>query len=79
MNNRVIFRKIPLELLIETLIDIQSSGANYIDIIGVQNDVQDVVTISVQREYLSNSEENVEDVDFINDKLSDEDINDLMI
>lgn len=79
MNNRVIFRKIPLELLIETLIDIQSSGANYIDIIGVQNDVQDVVTISVQREYLSNSEKNVEDVDFINDKLSDEDINDLMI
>jgi hypothetical protein len=79
MNNRVIFRKIPLELLIETLIDIHNSGANYIDIIGVQNDVQDVVTISVQREYLSNSEENVEDVDFINDKLSDEDINDLMI
>jgi hypothetical protein len=79
MNNRVIFRKIPLELLIETLIDIHNSGANYIDIIGVQNDAQDVVTISVQREYLSNNEENVEDVDFINDKLSDEDINDLMI
>ena len=77
---RVKFRKIPLKHLIDTLIHLHDSGADYIDIIGVEDKIQDVVTLSVQAEYMNNPSDNVPDnVDFINDKLTDEDINDLML
>lgn len=79
MSKQVKFRKIPLKLLIETLIHIHDSGADYIDIIGVQDDVQDVVTIAVEEEYLrDDTTEKPDNIDLINDKLSDEDINDLL-
>jgi hypothetical protein len=71
MNKQIKFRKIPLKVLIETLIHIHNTGADYVDIIGVQDDVQDVVTIAVEDEYMSDDNDN--------DKLDDEDINDLMI
>lgn len=74
------FKKIPLKLLIETLIHIQQSGADYIDIIGVAGETRDVVTISVEYEYMSTPDVDApEDTHFINDKtLSDEDLNDLL-
>jgi len=77
---RVKFRKIPLRNLIDTLIQLHESGADYVDIIGVEDKMQDVVTLSVQAEYMNNSSDNVPDnIDFINDKLTDDDIKDLMI
>jgi len=66
-------------MLIETLIHIENSGASYIDIIGVQDDDQDIVTIAVESDYMTNNQDAPSDIDFINDKLSDEDLNDLMI
>lgn len=74
------FKKIPLKLLIETLIHIQQSGADYIDIIGVAGETRDVVTISVEYEYMSTADADTpEDTHLINDKtLSDEDLNDLI-
>ena len=77
---RVKFRKIPLKHLIDTLIHLYNSGADYIDIVGVEDKVQDVVTLSVQAEYMNNPSDNVPDnIDFINDKLTDDDINNLML
>jgi hypothetical protein len=77
---RVKFRKIPLRNLIETLIQLHESGADYVDIIGVEDKIQDVVTLSVQAEYMNNSSDNVPDnIDFINDKLTDDDINNLVL
>ena len=77
---RVKFRKIPLKHLIDTLIHLYDSGADYVDIIGVEDKIQDVVTLSVQAEYMNNPSDNVPDnIDFINDKLTDDDINDLML
>lgn len=77
---RVKFRKIPLKHLIDTLIHLYDSGVDYIDIIGVEDKVQDVVTLSVQAEYMNNPSDNVPDnIDFINDKLTDDDINNLML
>jgi hypothetical protein len=77
---RVKFRKIPLKHLIDTLIHLHDSGADYVDIIGVEDKIQDVVTLSVQAEYMNNSSDNVPDnIDFINDKLTDDDINDLVL
>lgn len=74
------FKKIPLKLLIETLTHIYDSGAEYIDIIGVAGETRDVVTISVEYEYMSEPDaETPEDTHLINDKtLSDEDLNDLL-
>lgn len=71
------FRKINLEALIDTLTHIYDSGANYVDIIGTLDDVQDVINIVVQKEYLTDDTEEEEEEDYT-DTLSDEDINNLL-
>jgi len=81
MGKQVRFRKVPLEMLIETLTHLYNSGANYIDIVGVEDVERDVVTISVKNEYIDDgrdSDDIPNNVEFINDKLSDEDINNLL-
>jgi len=76
------FRKISLQVLIDTLTHIWDSGADYVDIIGIQNDEQDVINIVVQEDYMSDDIEEYEEGD--NDEnpslppLSDEDINNLI-
>jgi hypothetical protein len=74
------FKKIPLKLLIDTLTHLYDVGADYIDIIGISGETQDVVTISVEYEYMSRFDVEMPDVThLINDKtLSDEDLNDLI-
>ena len=80
-NKEVRFRKINLQFLIETLTHIYDAGADYVDIVGTQDDVQDTINIIVQEEYMTEEpieeEENISDDD-IPTKLSDEDINNLI-
>ena len=71
------FRKISLELLLDTLTHIWDSGADYVDIIGIQGEDQDVINIVVQEEYMS-EEEDIEEDDEDPPTLSDEDINNLI-
>jgi hypothetical protein len=75
------FRKISLQLLLDTLTHIWDSGADYVDIIGIQGEDQDVINIVVQEEYMS-EEEDIEDYDEEHSDdpptLSDEDINNLI-
>lgn len=75
-NKEVRFRKINLQFLIETLTHIYDAGADYVDIIGIQDDVQDTINIVVQEEYMNTEENEEEEND--DDKLSDEDINNLI-
>ena len=75
-NKEVRFRKINLRVLIETLSHIYDAGADYVDIIGIQDDVQDTINIVVQEEYMNTEENEEEEND--DDKLSDEDINNLI-
>ncbi len=80
-NKEVRFRKINLQFLIETLTHIYDAGADYVDIVGTQDDVQDTINIIVQEEYMT--EERIEEEEDIPDddepqKLSDEDINNLI-
>ena len=83
-NKEVRFRKINLQFLIETLTHIYDAGADYVDIVGTQDDVQDTINIIVQEEYMTNEpldEEPLideEDDDDEPQKLSDEDINNLI-
>jgi len=75
------FRKISLELLLDTLTHIWDAGADYVDIIGIQGEDQDVINIVVKEDYMS-EEEDIEDYDDDDDNetptLSDEDINNLI-
>lgn len=80
-NKEVRFRKISLQMLIDTLTHIYNSGADYVDIIGIQNDEQDVINIVVKEDYMTDEE--LEEYDEEDDDedvppLSDEDINNLI-
>lgn len=77
-NKEIRFRKISLQLLLDTLTHIWDSGADYVDIIGIQNEDQDVINIVVKDDYMS-EEEDIEDYDDDDTPtLSDEDINNLI-
>jgi hypothetical protein len=78
-NKEIRFRKISLQLLLDTLTHIWDSGADYVDIIGIQGEDQDVINIVVKEEYMSEEENDVYDEEEEdNDTLSDEDINNLI-
>jgi len=79
-NKEIRFRKISLELLLDTLTHLWDAGADYVDIIGIQGEDQDVINIVVKEDYMS-EEEDIEDYDDDEDEdkpLSDEDINNLI-
>lgn len=81
-DNELRFRKISLRLLLDTLTHIWNSGADYVDIIGIQGDEQDVINIVVQEDYMTDEEleEDDDDDEELDDDvpLSDEDINNLI-
>ena len=76
-NGELRFRKISLRLLLDTLTHIWNSGADYVDIIGLRGDEQDVINIVVQEDYMTDEELEEEDEDD-DTPLSDEDINNLI-
>lgn len=76
-NGELRFRKISLRLLLDTLTHIWNSGADYVDIIGLRGDEQDVINIVVQEDYMTDEEVEEEEEDD-DTPLSDEDINNLI-
>jgi hypothetical protein len=81
-NKEIRFRKISLQLLLDTLTHIWDAGADYVDIIGIQGEDQDVINIVVQEDYMSEEDTDVYDEEEEDDDdtptLSDEDINNLI-
>lgn len=81
-KKEVRFRKINLQFLIETLTHIYDAGADYVDIVGTQDDVQDTINIVVQEEYMTDEpldeEPLIDEEDDEPQTLSDEDINNLI-
>ena len=77
-NKEIRFRKISLQLLLDTLTHIWDAGADYVDIIGIQGEDQDVINIVVQEDYMS--DEPIDEAEEEDDPptLSDEDINNLI-
>lgn len=87
MENKkeVVLRKIPLKLVIEILTDLWNRGADYVDIIGMSDEIQDNIAIAAKDEYFSKGEgiddeaydieidEEEEDTSF-----NDEDLNELI-
>lgn len=62
MENRktAVFRKIPLEALIDILKEVYEQGADFVDIVGTPDEEQDTIGIYIYPEYM-NTEENGED------------------
>ena len=89
--NRPIIKKIPLNELIDILSDLYNRGVDYIDILAPEEPSEDDrMTIKFTKEYMSpdaeleegeeldDNEEDVLDISIIPEKLSDEDLNQLI-
>ena len=83
MENKqeVTLKKIPLKLFIEVLTDAWNKGADYIDIIGTPNELQDNIGIAIREDYYIKGDKEETDFDIEIDasrKLDDEDLNQLI-
>ena len=89
--NRPIIKKIPLNELIDILSDLYNRGVDYIDILAPEEPSEDDrMTIKFTKEYMSpdaeleegeeldDDEEDVLDISIVPEKLSDEDLNQLL-
>jgi len=83
-NREVKIQKIPLDRLIETLVDLYNKGIDYIDIAGLPGIDQDRMAIVFTKEYMTeegkkNFGEDYElDLEISPSKLTDDDINQLI-
>ena len=83
-NREVKIQKIPLDRLIETLVDLYNKGIDYVDIAGVPGLDQDRMAIVFTREYMTEEgKKNFGEEDELNfqigpSKLTDDDINQLI-
>lgn len=59
-KEKVTLRKIPIETLIATLVEIYDKGADYVDIVGIPDDTQDEIGIIVKEEYYHTNPEDGE-------------------
>ena len=83
MENKqeVTLRKIPLKIFIEVLTDAWNKGADYVDIIGTANELQDNIGIAIKEDYYTqgDKEESSFDIEIdSSDNLDDEDLNQLI-
>jgi hypothetical protein len=76
-NKEIALRKIPLKVLIEILQDVWDQGADYVDIIGIPDAIQDNICIAVKEEYMTDSQEE-ENPSPENKEITDEDLNQLI-
>jgi len=80
MENRqeITLKKIPLKLFIEVLTDAWNKGADFVDIIGVPDELQDNIGIAIKEDYYTkgNDKDDVE-IDPSKD-LDDNELNQLI-
>ena len=82
-NRKVKIQKIPLDRLIDTLVDLYNKGIDYVDIAGVPGEEFDRMAIAFTRDYMTEQgKKNFEgfdlDVEIKPDRLTDSDLNDLI-
>lgn len=79
-NREVKIEKIPLDRLIDTLVELYNKGIDYIDIAGVPGTDYDSMAIAFNRDYMTeqgkkNFAELDEEIEIKPNKLTDDDIN----
>lgn len=83
-NREVKIQKIPLDRLIETLVDLYNKGIDYVDISGMPGIDQDRMAIVFTKDYMTEEgkknfgEEDELDLEIGPSKLTDDDINQLI-
>ena len=82
-NREVKIEKIPLDKLIDTLVELYNRGIDYIDVVGVPGKEFDRMGIAFTRDYMTEQgKENFEgldlDIEIKATKLTDEDLNELI-
>jgi len=83
-NNEVTFKKIPLKVFLDILHDAWEKGADYVDIVGVPDEVQDNIAVAIREEYMNVNPEDEFEIEVElehpddNKDLSDEDLNQLI-
>jgi hypothetical protein len=84
-NKEVVLKKIPLKIFLDVLTDAYNKGADFVDIIGIADEIQDNVGIAIREEYISKDdideldiEVEFEEEDDDNDELTDNDLNQLI-
>lgn len=81
-NKEIVLKKIPLKILLDVLTNAWNEGADYIDIIGIPNEVQDNIGIAISPDYYSKGDEEEEfDIEMDldpNKPLEDDDLNQLI-
>ena len=83
-NREVKIQKIPLDRLIETLVDLYNKGIDYVDIAGVPGIDQDRMAIVFTQDYMTEEgkknfgQEDELDLEIGPSKLTDDDINQLI-
>ena len=81
-NREVKIERIPLDKLIDTLVDLYNKGIDYVDIVGVPDEVQDNIAVAIREEYMNAHPEDEFEIDVElenpDENLSDEDLNQLI-
>ena len=82
-NREVKIEKIPLDKLIDTLVDLYNRGIDYIDVVGVPGKEFDRMGIAFTRDYMTaQGKKNFEgldlDIEITTPKLTDDDLNELI-
>lgn len=85
-KKEVRLNKIPLGTFLDTLLELYNEGLDYIDIVGVPDEVQDIISIVFTKDYMSNEMKDryskfEEDKDGISkdiDLSNDDDLNQLI-
>lgn len=81
-KNEVTLRKIPLRIFIEVLTDAWNRGADYVDIIGTADELQDNIGIAIKEDYYTKGDKEETsfdiEIDSSNQNLDDEDLNQLI-
>ena len=82
-NREVKIERIPLDRLIDTLVDLYNKGIDYVDVVGVPGVEFDRMGIAFTKDYMTdNGRENFGemhiDLEITSSKLTDEDLNELI-
>lgn len=82
-NREVKIERIPLDKLIDTLVDLYNKGIDYIDVVGVPGVEFDRMGIAFTKDYMTdqgkkNFGEIDVDLEIISSKLTDDDLNELI-
>ena len=82
-NREVKIERIPLDKLIDTLVDLYNKGIDYVDIVGVPGVEYDRMCIAFTKDYMTdqgkeNFGELEVDLEITSSKLTDDDLNELI-